>query len=469
MGKAMDPAIDEPLFLLEEARACPGLRAVGRGAGPTSVCIDSREALPGSLFVALKGESADGHDFVRAARERGAGVALVSEEGYAARAESYAGLAEGGMAFLLAPDSLEGFQSLAAWYLDRFPSLVRVGVTGSSGKTTSKEMIASILGRSRRVVANEGNLNSETGLPLSVFRVRKQHEIGVFELGMNKKGEMDGLVRVLRPGLALVTNIGTAHVGILGSVEAIAAEKKRIFSLFDGGQTAFLPESDAYFDFLAAGVRGKVVAYGPESTPGFGGSRSLGLDGSAIDWEGSRIRLPLPGAHNVRNALGAIAVAMELGCPAADVQAGLESLTAFFGRGEVLRGRVTVFQDCYNANLESLEAAMEFCDSVEWAGGRKAYLLGSLLELGESSERIHARAGAAAASSKADALFFFGAEMEAAYDAVRAAGFPGYAAWSDDPGQMSAELASFVAEGDFVLVKGSRGMRMERFAKELLG
>jgi UDP-N-acetylmuramoyl-tripeptide--D-alanyl-D-alanine ligase len=459
---------NQPLFTLDEARGCPGLKVSAVGGAVSGVCIDSRQAGPGSLFVALKGEKADGLDFVQGAFASGASAAIVSAAGYAARSSAFAELEGQGMAFLVVEDPLEGFQALAAWYVKRFPALKRIGVTGSSGKTTSKEMIAAIVGKSRRAVTNEGNFNSETGLPLSVFRIRKEHEVGVFELGMNKQGEMDGIVRVLSPDLALITNVGTAHIGILGSQDAIAREKKKIFSLFDGRQTAFIGEDEAYFEFLSSGVRGRIQAFGPKSTPGFGGSLSLGLDGSAIDWEGSRIRLPLPGAHNVRNALGAITVALELGCPKADIKAGLESLQAFFGRGEILRGRVTVFQDCYNANMESLEAAVEFCDSVEWTGGRKVYVLGSLLELGASSSELHAKAGRVAASSKADALFFFGAEMEDAYRAASDSGFPGFMAFSDSADDLSAQLQSYLRDGDFVLMKGSRGMRMERFGQEML-
>lgn len=459
---------DEPLFATGEARGCEGIEASASGGPIRSVCIDSRRAGPGALFVALKGERADGHDYVAQAFASGARAALVSRAGYAARGREFAELEAGGMSFLVAEDSLDGFQRLAAWYVSRFPALKRIGVTGSSGKTTSKEMIAAIVARSFRTVTNEGNLNSETGLPLSVFRIRKAHEVGVFELGMNKRGEMDGIVRVLSPDLALITNVGTAHIGILGSRDAIAVEKKKIFSLFDGGQTGFVAEDDDYLGFLSEGVRGRIVPFGPKSTPGFGGSRTLGLDGSAIDWEGSQIRLPLPGAHNVRNALGAVSVALALGCPKEDVKAGLESMKAFFGRGEVLRGAVTVFQDCYNANLESLEAAIEFCDSVEWPGGRKAYVLGSLLELGSASDGIHAAAGRAAAASKADALFFFGSEMEAAYRAAREAGFAGRAAWTDDADELASGLSEYLREGDFVLMKGSRGMRMERFGEAII-
>jgi UDP-N-acetylmuramoyl-tripeptide--D-alanyl-D-alanine ligase len=462
----------ETLFTLTEAAEASGFVVYGEGAaGVGAVCIDSRMAGSGALFVALPGEKADGHDFVEAAAARGAVAALVSAHAYTERQTLFDGLAAGrGFSFLVVPEGrtqLLAFQDLARWYVTKFPRLVRIGITGSSGKTTTKEMLKAILSRRYKVVATLGNLNSETGLPLSAFQIRAEHEVGVFELGMNRRGEIAETARVLNPSLALITNIGTAHIGILGSQNKIAQEKKNIFANFTGRETAFIPEDERYFRFLARGVRGDVLPYGPKSTPGFAGSRSLGLDGSAIDWEGSRIRLPLPGRHNVKNALGAIRVARHVGCSVDEVRAGLESLRAGFGRAEVLRGEITIFQDCYNANVESVEASLEFADSLEWPAGRKVFLLGSLLELGPESEAAHAAIGKRAAASSAEALFFFGSETEAAYLAAIKANFPGRALWSDDYESLSAELLAYLLPGDFLALKGSRGMELERFAARI--
>jgi UDP-N-acetylmuramoyl-tripeptide--D-alanyl-D-alanine ligase len=285
----------------------------------------------------------------------------------------------------------------------------------------------------------------------------------VFEMGMNRAGEIGELAAVLRPSLALVTNVGTAHIGILGSKDEIAKEKKKIFSRFGGTETAFIDEDEAYAGFLAEGLRGELVKYGPRSTPGFRGSASLGLDGTAVDWEGSRFALPLPGAHNLRNALGAISLALRAGCAASDVAEGLSSLKPLFGRGEVLRGRATVLRDCYNANPESAEAVIAFCDSVEWTG-RKIYVMGSMLELGGAPEEAHAGLGRLLARSKADSILLFGEETRAALEAMKDEGFSGDVLMGADPAVISRALEARVAEGDLVLLKGSRGMRMEAFA-----
>jgi UDP-N-acetylmuramoyl-tripeptide--D-alanyl-D-alanine ligase len=454
------------LFPLARAAAETGAAVLGdiARARALSVCIDSRQAGPGSLFAALPGENADGHDFIEDAYARGCRATLASSQGFAQREGRLRPLAMGGgMSFVLYENSLSGLQSLAAWYLDLFPRLLKIGVTGSSGKTTVKEMIGAILARGRRVVMNEGNLNSETGLPLSIFKVRAEHEAGVFELGMNHEGEMDGLAATLRPSLALVTNVGTAHIGILGSKDKIALEKKKIFSRFTGSEVGFVDEDEAYLGFLTAGMRGKAVAFGPRSLKGYRGSEAAGLDGTSIDWEGSRFSLPLPGPHNLRNALGAMSLCLEAGCGAQDIRAGLSGLKPLFGRGEVLRGRATVLRDCYNANPEAMEAAIAFCDSIEWKGGRKVYVLGSMLELGAASAEAHRGLGAILAASRADAVYLFGAETASAEEAIRTSAYGGKVFMTDDPAKMEEALAGGTAQGDLVLLKGSRGMRMERF------
>jgi UDP-N-acetylmuramoyl-tripeptide--D-alanyl-D-alanine ligase len=395
---------------------------------------------------------------------------MVEESGYAERREAFEALArEQGMAFMVVDRGLAGLQALAAWYLDGFPRLLRIGITGSSGKTTVKEMVAAILSRSMNLAMNEGNLNSETGLPLSVFNVDGSHAAGVFEMGMNRRGEIAELAGVLRPSLALITNVGTAHIGILGSQAEIAKEKKEIFSRFGGSELGFVDEDEAYGAFLREGVAGRIESFGPRSTRGYRGSVSLGLDGTAVDWEGSRFTLPLPGAHNLRNALGAISLALAAGARPEDVPAGLGSIKPLFGRGEILRGRVTVIRDCYNANPESALAAIDFCDSVEWPGGRRVYALGSMLELGAGAEEAHAALGRALAASKADAVLLFGAETRAALEAARRAGYRGDIFQTEDPAEMAAAVEARLGSGDLLLLKGSRGMRMERFAEGVLG
>jgi len=359
---------------------------------------------------------------------------------------------------------------------------LKIGITGSAGKTTTKEIAAAIIRQEKQLVMNKGNLNSETGLPLSVFNVRSYHEVGIFEAGMNRRGEIAELAKVLNPDIALITNIGSAHIGILGSREAIAEEKKQIFSEFTGTNTALIPNDDDYRDFLAKDVRGKKLFYGASSLPGLGAVRDLGLEGTEISWEGEKVHFGLPGKFNVANALAAVALALELPVSSSSVRSGLESVKPLFGRGEILYGRSTLIRDCYNANPESVKAALDFCDSLEWKKGRKIYVMGSMLELGDISEETHAALGRRLADSRADMIFLYGEETRPAADVLenlsrlRTEGSGAEAQRDDAPtphfytrdmGELSRALDAYIKNGDLVLLKGSRGCALESLTEIL--
>ena len=446
-----------------------------QGGGFSSVSIDSRAVRPGALFVALMGNAVDGHNFVDAAFGAGASAAMVAVSALQDPALGLTGLAQRWNRVLIAvEDTLKALQNAAGAYLKQFSNLVRIGITGSSGKTTTKEIAAAIIGQEKSVVMNKGNLNSETGLPLSVFEVRPHHQVGIFEAGMNKPGEIADLAEVLNPNLALITNIGSAHIGILGSRQAIAEEKKKIFSCFSGENIALIPKNDDYRDFLAKGINGKVVFYGPSSLCSLGafGSpseiRAMGLHGTEIVWEGRNVRFGLPGKFNFTNALAAVALAREMQISADSVCRGLESVKPLFGRGEILYGRTTVLRDCYNSNPESVEEALDFCDSLEWPG-RRIYVMGSMLELGDVSEKAHADLGKRLCSCKAGMVFLFGEEIQAAAEIMKkeAADLP--LLYTKDRDELSRALDSSVKSGDLVLLKGSRGCELETLTAMLLG
>ncbi|MDR1373829.1 MAG: UDP-N-acetylmuramoyl-tripeptide--D-alanyl-D-alanine ligase, partial [Treponema sp.] len=452
--------------------------------GFSSVCIDSRKAGPGALFVALAGSIRNGHDYVEAAFNAGAAAALVAESRMGSALED-AARRSGGL-LLTAADTLRALQQAAAAYLSGFPGLVRVGITGSSGKTTTKEIAAAMVGAEKEVITNPGNYNSETGLPLAVFGVRSRHQVGIFEMGMNRSGEIGELAAVLKPHIALITNIGSAHIGIIGSREGIAQEKKAIFSAFTGTGLALIPEDDEYRDFLARGLRGRSVFYGPGFCGELGAVRELGLEGTELDWEGRPLRFGLPGAHNLKNALAAAAIAKAAPVGAAAIRRGLESVKPLFGRGEILRGPVTVVQDCYNANPESAAAVIRFCDTVFWPG-RRIYIIGAMLELGAASAGAHRELGRLLAASGADMVFLYGMETVPARDILMApppdhtgadVEITGHAPsgrgrqvpcfYTDSIDVLSRAAADFVRPGDLVLLKGSRGCALERLTGKLL-
>jgi UDP-N-acetylmuramoyl-tripeptide--D-alanyl-D-alanine ligase len=286
-------------------------------------------------------------------------------------------------------------------------------------------------------------------------------------MGMNRRGEIEELARIVEPAVALITNTGSPHIGILGSRTMIAKEKKNIFSRFSGTERALIPEDDDFTDFLAEGIRGQVVFYGPASFPEWEGVRDLGLGGSEIRWAGEWVRFRLPGKHNLKNALAAAALAREAGAGGDAIRRGLESVKPLFGRSEVVEGPVSVIRDCYNASPESAAGALAFCDGLDW-GGRKIYVMGSMLELGDHARKAHEDLGRLLAASGADKVFLFGEEMKTAAEALGRAGRKDFF-HAGDMEDLAAALEKYVRPGDLVLLKGSRGNALERLSGLLAG
>ncbi len=451
------------LFTVGEVARATGGVAVRRSAKPVrSVVIDSRAAVDFCLFVPLVGERADGHDFIAEAAARGASAVLAGAGVWAKRGGELAALAErADISCVVVDDTLAALQDLARFHLAGFPRLFRVGVTGSSGKTTVKELVGAVLSRNAPTMVSAGNLNSEIGVPLSAFAVTAEHRYAVFEMGVNRPGEMDVLASIVKPNLAVLTNVGTAHIGPLGSREGIAAEKKKIASYLKKNEAFFIYEEESFYDFLSRDTVGRAIPYGPRHTQGLKGSSDQGLDGTTIDWEGLLIRFPLAGLHNYRNALAAIAVASFLKLPPRSVKEGLEAAAPLFGRSQIIRGKITVIQDCYNANPDSMAQALAFLSEVSWPGRRIA-VLGSMKELGDHGPGLHRALGRRAAGLALDAVFFFGEETRDALDAYREARGAAAAEWHGEFDELVRRVTAAARAGDLVLVKGSRALELER-------
>ena len=466
----------ETLLTMEETlESTGGIFVLGDGNWHfSSVQTDSRLVEKDTLFVPLIGEFQDGHKYIPQAVEKGASCVFICFSNYEKNPAFFNEIHNSNpeVNFIAVENTLTALQKAAGKYVEKFPSLIKVAVTGSSGKTTTKEILAAVLARKYRVVTNKGNLNSETGLPLSVFNIRKEHEAGVFEMGMNRENEIGEISAVLKAHYAIVTNIGTAHIGLLGSRDNIAREKAKVFDHFDSQSIGVIPFDDDYAEFLEKQIRGKCIHYGKD-TDSVKFIADLGLKGTEFSVGKNRAVLKLPGKYNYKNALGAIALCQELGVSDSEIAQGINDLEPMFGRSQVIEDKYTIVQDCYNANPDSMEKSIEFVSSVT-SGEKKIFVLGDMLELGADSEKEHEKTGIMAAESSADKVFFVGTEMENAYKAAckKSSGdrFV-YSSEKTDDALMtiSLEIKKEFSEHSIVLIKASRGMGLERLTKFLCG
>ena len=446
------------MFRLGEASVALDARVQGADATVASVGSDSRAVRPGELFVALPGERFDGHDHVDAALQAGAAAALVSAP---------ARVRTPGAALLVVPDTRLALGRLAAWWRSRMPAAV-AAVTGSNGKTTIKEMLAAILREhagAGAVLATEGNLNNDIGLPLMLLRLRPAHRFAVLEMGMNHLGEIAYLTHLGRPDVAAIGNAGTAHIGELGSRDNIARAKGEIFEGLGGGGTCVVNADDAYAGFWR-GLAGshQVVDFALDAPAAVTGRLSAGDRGAlALRTPAGEVsvRLQVPGVHNVRNALCAAACAVALGVPLAAIAAGLCGYAGIPGRLQRKPGPggAVLVDDTYNANPDSMKAALD------WLGGqpgRRVFVMGDMGELGADGPRMHAEVGAHARLRGVHALLALG---EASAGAAAAFGQGGR--HFDSVDALAAAARDECAPGATVLVKGSRFMRMERVVERL--
>jgi UDP-N-acetylmuramoyl-tripeptide--D-alanyl-D-alanine ligase len=445
----------------------------------TAVCIDSRAVGKNSLFVALVGTERNGHDFIPDALEKGAAVIFAGEGDYASRKTWYENLFKKypGARFEFFPNTLTALQNAAEAHAARFPGLVKIGITGSSGKTTTKEIVYNILSQKFDTICNEGNLNTETGLPLSVFRIGDGHEAGVFELGMNRKGEIEEIARVLKPKYAIVTNIGNAHVGLLGSVDAIAFEKKQIFKFFTDDCTAIIPRDDCYADFLGRDIRGNVLYYDTAKEYlkeiGIEKITGKGIAGTELIFEGEPVLFSLPGTYNFKNLVAAVTLARAIGLSKNEIIRGIDAVKPYSGRSEVISGEWTLIRDCYNANPVSMEAALGLLKEIS-VRGKKIAVLGDMFELGAESPALHKRVVLAALDSGAE-LVLVGPQMRSAFESVSPQGRQNrsgaalFDSWDDEHIARAADfILASVSKGDAILVKGSRATGLERLAQKII-
>jgi len=367
------------------------------------VSTDSRGELAGKLFIPISGENFDGHDFIGEALSKGAAAALSEKDCFNDPRVFRVG------------SVLETFHALAAHYKGRF-SHITVAVTGSTGKTTSKDMIASVLSRKYKTMKSKGNLNNQIGLPISLFELDESYEAAVLEMGMNSRGEIRSLSLISKPDVAVITNIGVAHIGNFGSKRGILEAKAEIFEGMDAqSATAVLNGDDPLLAGLDPPVRERVFfGLGEGNAVRAYDIAENGLHGLicgisfADTGESFRAMIPYPGKHMAYNALAAAAVGHIYGVSCGDIKAGLESFKTSPGRLEIIEcGNFTVISDVYNSNPASLKASI---DVLAGSGGYRTAILGDILELGQISEQVHLEAGEYAAESGIDRLIAAGGQ-----------------------------------------------------------
>ena len=450
-----EPVAGDPIMDMREAALATGGTLHGPAVGFSGVTTDSRAVNAGDLFIALEGERFDGHEYVGEALRRGAVAAVTAH-----RVDTALPAPQ-----LLVDDTRLALGRLASHWRGRF-AIPLVALTGSNGKTTVKEMIAAILaahsGSDDAVLATRGNLNNDIGMPLTLLGLRASHRFAVIEMGMNHAGEIDYLTRIARPTVALVNNAQRAHVGILGSVDAIARAKGEIYAGLGDGGIAIVNADDAFADYWKGLNRGRrVVSFALGAAAHVRGDARGDELHVALPSGGFEVRLQVRGEHNRRNALAACAAAFALDVPAAAMR---EALARFGGvPGRLQRRRAAsgavVIDDTYNANPESMKAALEVLAEEP---GRKVFVMGDMGELGDEAPAMHAEIGRFAAQLGVDRLLATG---EASRKAVDAFGERG--AHFDAIDELVAAALNEARAGVTLLVKGSRFMEMERVAEAL--
>lgn len=436
--------------------------------------IDSRETAPGCIFVALPGERVDGHDFLEPALEAGARVLLVTRERDQLVGPIIAAHDKGAVVIKV-PDAVEAVQELARHHRTRLQAAV-VGITGSTGKTTTKDMVRAVLGTSMRVVSTEGNRNNELGVPLTVLRAGSDTDALVVEMGMRGTGQIARLAEIAQPNVGLVTNVGTSHIELLGTQARIAEAKGELARGVEPDGVVLLNGDDAYSDAIAASSSAPVVYYGLSEQCAVTAT-DIELDElsratfTLVAPEGRvRVTLGVAGRHNVYNALAAAAVGLRLSVPMERIARGLSSAVMTAMRMETFTSAsgITVVNDAYNANPTSMRAAIDTLSTMS-AAGRRIAVLGDMAELGSLTELAHFEIGETVAGQTVDVLVAVGPRAKRFADGALAAGMESDRVFTCDDSACGAELLTDLAEpGDVVLVKASRVMGLEAVVERIV-
>jgi UDP-N-acetylmuramoyl-tripeptide--D-alanyl-D-alanine ligase len=460
-------------WTLDDVLAATGGELLGEAKTQTflGISTDSRTLRPGELFVALVGENFNGHQFIAQAASSGsAGVVVALSSAEILDAEALQ------VTMIGVSDTLRAFGDLASFWRAHH-SIPVVAITGSNGKTTTKEMVAAILSRSWRVLKNHGTFNNLVGVPLTLLQLDSTHEAAVIEMGMNQPGEIERLTEIVQPSVGMITNIQPAHLEGMRDLASIQAAKGALFAGMTATGTIVVNQDDPRVLNEASSFPGRQVRFSSK-----GDSAEVSLERVlSMDGEGSRfllrlpketleIHLPVLGLHHIKNAVAAAAVAWALSLPASTISAALADFHPVDKRMEVLTlfGDIRVINDTYNANPGSMAAALETLMQVKQQG-RALAALGDMLEMGEESASLHKQVGRMAAKKGVDHLLAMGKQASHLLAGAAEAGMAKeQLTEAGSHEEIAAQVHSLMAAGDWLLVKGSRGMQMEKVVEILL-
>ena len=431
----------------------------------TGISTDSRRINEGCLFIPLTGERFNGHDYINKALEEGAAAVLTQQDESGAE----------GCSFIRVMDTSKALRDLAAWYRKKF-SIPFVGITGSVGKTSTKDMIACVVGSKLNVLKTEGNLNNEIGVPLTIFNLDETHEAAILEMGMSGAGEIGRLTAIIKPDVAVITNIGISHIEKLGSRQNILKAKLEILEALNPDGPVVLNGDDALLAGMKDFLKFRTVLYGMDEGVDYRACNinSHGESGTFFDITlGGReynIHIPVPGAHNVHNALAAVAVGCELGIPMKDIIKGIAGFSPSKMRMDILSfNGMKIINDVYNASPNSMEAGINVLSEIGLEN-RKIAVLGDMLELGEWAEKAHFDVGKYSSVAGIDQIIAVGSNARFIADGALSAGHSEeMVRYFQSNTEALDYLQKNLGPGDVILVKGSRGMKMEEIVKGLTG
>ncbi len=440
------------LKLSEIQQACGGELYGGKDADITNITTDSRKAVKGSLFAAIKGERTDGHNYIEAATRLGAAAVLCEKKPQNTE-----------ISYILTGSTLKALQDIAAYMLNK-KNIIRVGIGGSVGKTSTKEAVASVLEQKFSVLKTKGNYNNNLGVPLTIFNLEEENEAAVIEMGIDDFNQMDELASIVRPNICVLTNIGDCHLENLGDRNGVLKAKTEMFNYLNEGDSIVLNGDDEHLSTVKCvkGISPVFFGLKPENDFYADGISDLGLNGTVCDIHTPdgvfNVHVPKPGIHMVYNALAATAVGRILNLSFEEIKSGIEEQENVSGRFNIINENgIRIIDDCYNANPMSMKASLEVLDKADT---RKVAVLGDMGELGENEEKLHEEVGEKAAALNIDLLITIGSLSKMTAQAamknpkLKVVMF-------DDMEDFKAEAPKLIKKGDTVLVKASHFMKFD--------